>query len=277
MRTAVAVLACLCCTAAAAQGECKKERALTKPEQAFFDRAKSTAKALPAAPQGWEQHPEDITPPAKLCADADPMFKKGEARLNVVTETEYRDPADRSAKQQESTKAGQPTADETKRSAELAKKMVKSDGGADLQTLQAEHQKLLQAQTDRVNQAMHAAGLDGEARIRISINPAGESSTGCGTQKAVQPIEVPGAAHAFSGACDFSSNPQEPEAGVLLLFGKWTQKSDATTIEAVPAFDLKKSHTVIQAVSVLITGDGKRPDELMKGLNVKAIAALIGK
>ena len=88
---------------------------------------------------------------------------------------------------------------------------------------------------------------------------------------------VAGAAHTFSGLCDFSSNPQEPEAGILLLFGKWTQKSDATSVEATPAFDAKKPHTVIQAISVLITGDGVRPGEMMKGVNLKAIAALIGK
>lgn len=265
---------CLCCTAALAQ-ECKKERPLTKPELAFYEKAKSSAKALPAPPKGWEQHPEEIAVPAKLCADADPMFKKGQARLNLVAETEYREPTDRSAKIEAAVKAGQPTADETKKSAELAKKMLKTDGGAEV--AQAEHQKLTQAQADRGNKAMHEAGLDGEARIRISLNPTSESSTGCGYQKSVEPLKVEGATHAFAGSCDFSANPQEPEGGVLLLFGPWTQKADGAALEATPTFDLKKPHTSVQAVSVLITGDGKRPDELLKAVDVKALAALVGK
>lgn len=276
MRIAL-TLACLSCSAALAQGECKKERPLTKPELAFYEKAKSSAKALPPAPKGWEQHPEEIAVPAKLCTDVDPMFKKGEARLNLVAETEYRDTTDRSAKMEAASKAGQPTPDETKKGAELAKKMVKSDGGADLAKFQAEHQALLTAQGERGNKAMHEAGLDGEARIRISFNPASESSTGCGYQKAVLPTKIEGVAHAFVGACDFSSNPQEPEGGTLLLFGKWNQKADATTIEATPAYDLKKPHTVVQAVSVMITGDGKRPEELLKLIDVKALAALVGK
>ena len=70
------------------------------------------------------------------------MFKKGQVRLSLVAETEYRDSADRSAKKDAAAAAGQPTADEAKKSSELAKKMVKSDGGADLMTFQAEHQKL---------------------------------------------------------------------------------------------------------------------------------------
>lgn len=277
MRIALGLTVCLCSTAALAQTECKKERALTRPELAFFEKAKGITKALPAAPSGWEQHPEEIAVPPKLCSDADPLFKKGLARLNLVAETEYRDPTDRSAKIEAATRANQPTADEAKRSSELARKMSKSDGGADLQTFQAEHQQIVQAQAGRVSKAMHEAGFDGEARIRISFNPVSESSTGCGYQKLVVPLKVEGTTQAFAGTCDFSSNPQEPEGGVLLLFGPWNQKTDDTTIEVAPKFDLKKPHTVVQAISVLITGDNKRPEELLKGINVKAIAALIGK
>jgi hypothetical protein len=277
MRNAFTVVALLCCSSAFAQGECKKERPLTKPEQAFFEKAKASAKALPAAPKGWEQHPEEITAPAKLCTDADPMFKKGQARLNVVAETEYRDTADRTAKMEAASKAGQPTADETKKGAELTKKMGKTDGGAALQTLEADQQKLMQAQLDRGNKAMHEAGLDGEARVRISFNPVSESSTGCGYQKAIAPLKIEGVTHAFAGTCDFSSNPQEPEAGVLLLFGAWTQKTDGSALEATPNFDAKKPHSVVQAMSVLITGDAQRPEELLKGIDVKALAALVGK
>ena len=272
-----AIAACLVCTAALAQTECKKERPLAKAEQAFYEKAKSAAKALPAPPTGWEQHPEEIVAPAKLCTDVDPMFKKGLARLNLVAETEYRDPTDRAGKIDAAVKAGEPSADETKKRSEVAKKMVKSDGGAELQTLQAEHQKLVQTQLDRGNKAMHEAGLDANARIRISFNPVSETSTGCGVQKALAPLKVPGATQAFAGGCDFSSSPQEPEGGVLLLFGPWTVKTEDTMIEATPAFDLKKPHTVIQAISVLVIGDGTRPDELLKGINVKAIAALVGK
>lgn len=276
MRIACLVVVCFS-SAALAQTECKKERALTKPEQAFYEKAKGSAKSLPAAPKGWEQHPEEIAAPAKLCADADPMFKKGQARLNLVAETEYRDTSDRSAKIDAAVKTGQPTADETKKAADLAKKMAKSDGGFELQSVQGENQMLIQAQADRGNKAMHEAGLDQAARIRISFNPVDETSTGCGYQKALTPMKVEGATAAFAGSCDFSSNPQEAEGGVLLLFGPWTQKVDATTILATPTFDLKKPHTTVQAVSVLITGDGKRPDALLKGVDVKALAALVGK
>jgi len=277
MRIAFAVTVCLCANAALADGECRKERPLTRPELAFYEKAKSSAKALPAVPKGWEQHPEEILAPAKLCTNVDPLFKQGEARLSLVAETEYRDPADRSAKLDAAMKAGLPTADETKKAAELAKKLAKTDGGPALLAAQAEQQKLADAQAARGNKAIHEARLDSEARVRISLNPMSESSTGCGYQSTVAPLKVEGASFAFAGSCDFSSNPQEPEAGVLLLFGPWTQKADATGLEAAPAYDPKKPHTAIQAVSVLITGDGKRPDELLKGIDVKALAALIGK
>ena len=276
MKTAIAVIAALCSASAPAQ-DCKKERALTKAELAFFRQAKGSAKALPAAPKGWEQHPEEIVAPAKLCTDADPLFKKGAARLNVVAETEYRDTADRAPKMDAAVKAAQPTADETKKALELTKRLEKADGGAAAAALQADQLKLAQALLERGNKAIHEAGLDGEARIRISFNPASETSTGCGYQKAVSPSKVDGAAHAFIGACDFSSNPQEPEGGVLLLLGAWTQKADDATIEASPAYDMKKPHTVVQAISVLITGDGQRPHELLKAVDVKALAALVGK
>ncbi len=276
MRTAICV-ATLCCTAAFAQSECKKDRALTLPEQGFFETAKKSAKALPAAPKGWEQHLEEITAPTKLCAEADPLFKTGQARLNLVAETEYRDLADRKAKMDAALKAGLPTAGETKKVAELTKKALKVDGGTGSQALAAEQQKIVQAQLDRNNKAMRAAGLDSEARIRISFNPAGESGTGCGYQKDVAPLQVEGTMGAFLGKCDVSSNPQDPESGVLLLFGQWTHKSDGTMVEATPVFDAKKPPSTVQAVSVVITADGKRADELLKAFDVKAVAALIGK
>ena len=138
-------------------------------------------------------------------------------------------------------------------------------------------QKLVQTQLERGNKALHEAGLDGEARIRISFNPTSETSTGCGYQRVVAPLKVDGAAQAYSGGCDFSSNPQDPEGGVLLLFGTWTQKTDDVSIEATATYDLKKPHTVVQAMSVLIIGDGKRPEELLKGIDVKGLAKLVGK
>ncbi len=275
MRIAPVVLAALCSSAASAQ--CKKERALTKPEQAFFAKTKALAKALPAAPSGWELHPEEVAAPPKLCSDVDAMFKKGETRLNLVSETEYRDPADRSAKQEAASKQGAATADETKKLAELQKKGAKMDAGMALAAVQADQQKLAQAQIDRMNKAIHEAGLDAEARIRVSLNPESESSTGCGVQKSLAATKVDGATYAFTGTCDFSSNPQEPEAGVLLLFGGWSQKLDGATLEATPTYEPKKPHTVVQAISVVITGDGKRADELLKGVDVKAIAAMVGK
>lgn len=275
MKIALAALTSLACATALAQSDCKKERPLTRPELAFFERAKGSAKALPAAPRGWEQHPEEIAAPAKLCSDADPMFKKGAARLNVVAETEYRDTSDRTARMDAAAKAAQPSADETKRAVELSKKLAKTDGGAQLAQLHADQQKLAQAQLERGNKAIHEAGLDGEARIRISFNPESESSTGCGYQKSVSPSKVDGAVHAFVGTCDFSSNPQEPEGGVLLLLGAWTQTSDAMAITATPTYDPKKPHTAVQAISVLITGDGPRPEELLKAIDVKALGALI--
>ena len=277
MRIASAMVVCLGCCAALAQGECKKERALSKPEQAFFAKAKGLAKLVPAAPAGWEQHPEEVAAPAKLCTDVDPMFKKGQARLNLVSETEYRDPTDRSAKKDAALKAGEPTADETRKSAELAKKLNRTDGGATLQAGLAEQQKLLQAQLDRGNKAMHEAGRDGEARVRVSFNPEMQSSTGCGYQLTVAALKVDGAPQAFAGTCEVMSNPQEPEGGVLLLFGTWAAKAEGSTLEASPTYDAKKAHTVVQAMSVLITGDNKRPEELLKSVDVKALAALVGK
>ncbi len=277
MRIAVATIVCLLSTAALAQVECKKERALTRLEQTFFERANGTIKALPAAPQGWAQHPEEVTAPAKLCTDVDPMFKKGLARLSVAAETEYLDPTDRTAAIDAAAKASQPTADETKKSGEVAKKLAKADGGSELARLQGESQKLILAQADRGTLLMHQAGLDAQARIRITFNPVSESSTGCGNQKTVTAMHIDGVGHAYSGNCDFSSNSGEPESGVLLLFGQWTEKLEGSTLEAAPAFDLKKAPHIVQAISVLITGDGKRPEELLKGLNVKALAALVGK
>lgn len=273
--TLVAAAATLTCATALAQSDCKKERALSKPELAFFERAKGSARALPPAPKGWEQHPEEISTPGKLCTDGDPLFKNGQARLNVVAETEYRDTSDRTAKLDAAARAAQPSADETKRALELSKKLGKTDGGAQLTQLQADQQKLAQVQLERGNKAIHEAGLDGEARIRISFNPEGESSTGCGYQKTVSPSKVEGAVHAFVGTCDFSSNPQEPEGGVLLLLGSWSPKVDGAAIAATPSYDLKKPHTAVQAISVLITGDGPRPEELLKAVDVKALAALI--
>ncbi len=275
MRIAPVVIAALCCSAAYAQ--CKKERALTKAEQGFYAKTKALAKALPTAPSGWQLHPEEVAAPAKLCTDVDAMFKKGETRLNLVAETEYRDPADRSAKQEAAAKQGAATADETKKQAELEKKASKMDAGMALAAVQADQQKLSQAQVDRMNRAMHEAGLDAEARIRVSLNPESESSTGCGYQKTLAPLKVEGATYAFAGTCDFSSNPQEPEGGVLLLFGGWSQKVDGATLEATPTYEPKKSHTVLQSMSVVISGDGKRPDELLKGVDVKALAGMIGK
>ena len=69
------------------------------------------------------------------------------------------------------------------------------------------------------------------------------------------------------------SNPQEPEGGVLLLFGKWAPTSDVTSLQATATFDLKKPHTVVQAMSVLTMGDATRPEELLKGVDVKALSA----
>lgn len=273
----IPIALCLWSAVALADGECKKERALTKPELAFFEKAKGLTKALPAAPKGWEQHPEEVTAPAKLCTDGDALFKKGAARLSLTTETEYRDPADRGAKLEAAMKAGLPTDAEAKAAAELPKKLQKTDGGTATLALLAEQQKVGAAQLERGNKAIHAAGLDSAARIRVSFNPESESSTGCGVQKVVAAVKLDGVPQAFSGSCDFSSNPQEPEAGILLLFGTWTAKAEDTTLTATATYDLKKPHTVVQAMSVTITGDGQRPEELLKAIDLKALAALVGK
>ena len=268
---------CLFSAAAPADGECKKERALAKPEAAFFEKAKGLTKALPAAPKGWEQHPEEVVAPAKLCTDSDPLFKKGAARLSVTTETEYRDPADRSAQMELAIKLSGPTAEEAKAAAELTKKLQKTDGGAATQALLDQQAKAAQAQAERASKAQHTAGLDSAARIRITFNPESESSTGCGQQKTVAALKVEGVPQAFSGACDFASNPQEPEAGILLLFGTWAAKAEGGALTATATYDLKKPHTVVQAMSISITGDGARAEELLKGLDLKALAALVGK
>ena len=58
------------------------ERPLSKPELGFYEKAKALVKGLPAAPKGWEVHPEEVTPPAKLCTESDALFKKGGMSLN---------------------------------------------------------------------------------------------------------------------------------------------------------------------------------------------------
>ena len=273
-----------CSLVAHADGDCKKERPPTKAELAFYDRAKSSAKALPAAPEGWAQHPEEITAPAKLCADADPMLKKGEARFNVVAETEYRDNADHTSKIELAMKFGTPSAEEAKKAAELNKKIdglrkLPPDAGAAAQIVAAQTEllKISTGQTERVNLALREASHDGQARIRVSFNPASENSTGCGSQKTVVATKLEAVAQAFSGTCDLSSSPQESENGVLLLFGPWKVKSDASALEATSTFDPKKPAPMVQTLSVVIIGDGQRPEQLLKGLDVKALAALVGK
>ncbi len=270
---------CLSSAVAFAQGDCKKERVLSKPELGFYEKSKGLAKALPPAPKGWEVHPEEVAAPAKLCTDADALYKKGGARLSVVAETEYRDPTDRSAKMDAAVRAGQATPEETKAAAETAKKLAKTDGGAAAVPLLAEQAKVAQAQLDRGNKAMRAAAFDAEARIRISLNPEGESSTGCSNMIAVSvfPAKPEGPSHAFLGVCDGASNPQEPESGLLLLYGTWDAKAEGNVLTATPKYDPKKPHTAVQAMSVLVTADGKRADELMQGVNLKALAAVVGK
>jgi hypothetical protein len=267
-----------------AQGECKKERPLSKAELGFYERVKGSAKALPPAPKDRAVHPEEVTVPEKLCADVDPLFKKGQARFSVVTETEYRDPVDRTAKLDLAIKLGQPTAEEARKTAELTKKLEAlgkqpADAGSApaIVAAQAELLKVSAGQTERMNLAIHEAGLDAQSRVRVSFNPDSENTTGCGNQKTLVATKIDGAAQAFAGTCDVSSNPQESERGLLLLFGPWKVTAGPSTLEATSAFDAKKPHSAVQTVSVVISGDGSRPDELLKSLDVKALAALIGK
>jgi hypothetical protein len=266
-----------------ADGDCKKERPLSKAEQGFYDRAKALVKGLPPAPVGWQMYPEEIVPPEKLCADADPMLKKGDARFNLAGETEYRSSVDNAAKVELAMKLGTPSAEEAKKANDLNKKidaLLKLPPDANAvgawQTAHDELMKITSAQAARVSTALREATVDTQARIRISLNPANETSTGCNVQKSVGDLKVAGA-QAFSGTCDLASAPQDSDTGLLLLFGKWTVKNEAGNFEATPAYDPKKPASAVQAMSVLIIGDGKRPEGLLGKLDIKALAAAVGK
>ncbi len=284
-----------------ADGECRK-RTETEQEKNFFKSTLSTVrKSLPSAPSGWKM--TDTNQDLGICMEA-----KGPQYL--ILRFNYTDTAAEQKKASAKQKADED--DDGKEEQTVAEFMIASKGTPGQQAqIRKLDDKLIELrkskkQAEKNNNRTDAARLDAEIRklsnekSRIKKEAADAAlaalqskgseendSSEPGSDITVSSAEITFVINATESSVDLNDLRLE-RAGAdtawwsseykraVILLGKWKRTKDSRWLDYAADFGSGLPDTRVQTVKIEIScSDKQQAEQFVKGMNMKALAALI--